>query len=1187
MSWRRIFVLTTLLLAMLVATSWFVLQRSGATAHLARSLLERVLACEFDLAGATVDLAEGSVELRGLRLMDPERPGVALASIDSLTVTVATSPHGEVVSVHSVLVDGITLDLDIADGRMPTIEQLLRPVGGAGTPSGRVPPVQVQRGSARVAVSRELPVLDFDSIDFALAAGAGAPSDLRLGGKLRLANLGLELQLAGASSPDLERARLAAGAVGLVVDADLLARLRPFLGEGLPVAGVGAHLDAFDLWLELADGAVTAGFDSRLSGVECTIPAIPYPVRDAKVHVAGDTREDGTARFRIERGGELGTLVATGEVRSLFKEPRITVGATGRDLRIDAQVVEALNSFPAGASVVAALQPTQGTADLALFLQHPGADDEVVELDLHVRDADLAYHGFGRERRTGFPLPLTDVGGRVRLRNRDIQLHDIRARVTEAAGGGIIDVSGHVRMVRDDDDIVSVDIDADTIRFTPALREALAALLRDEGRLHDDWQPSGSAAVRVRVRPESEIPGKWQAWIQPLGARVKWARFPLPLQDVRGTILARNDGVRVQVTARHGEATVEVEGDLGHFQPEDADHPHLRMQARVQGLPCEAPLREALAVLAPGSARTWADLSPAGGSTSATVHVEQDRADQPLRWSLQAELRDTSLRPSVLRGMQVREAMGSLHMDGSGSTIHCRIDAARGVVPLDEGGTSQVVGMSGTIASGAEDAVELELVLRDLRLDEPLARRLDALGIVSLDTWRFLAPEGTAMALVSITGAGNDPARVVVDVELLDAASRALVLPAPFTGVRGRLRADGQQVTFQGLRGTMADATVQVDGGTIGPAPGEPSRRQVAFHVSSRSFPVDERIANLFQGPLRDAVLARRPTGRADVQELSLRFLTDGSREGAPTETVIGGRIEFVDLDFDLGTRFDGFSGTVELEESRMGIEGGAVRGSIRGASFRMFDHPVAAFGGAFRVDASRVQLDGLACELHGGVVRGSDPRRPSLTYLFPERNEGRGVLGFELDLANVSLGELLRTSGVSGSPYRGTLEGFLRLNSLTDGDFLDVDAQGQLALADGNLGTVPIFTAIYSQLDEKNRPRFDSGTLAFRVRDRKVQVEQLVVRSPVIAVEGKGTMTLEGYLDITLALESLFQGSADILLLPPLFKALTQQLVRFHLFGHLADIRVEQRWFAEGKPRRTMLPPVPPRTFRPARPDF
>lgn len=1187
MSWRRILLLTTLLLAMLVATSWFVLQRSGATTHLARSLLERVFACEFELGGAALDLAQGSVELRGLRLMDPGRRGVALASIDKLTVTVATSPRGEVVSVHSVLVEGIALDLDITEGRMPTVEQLLRPGGDGTAPGGTLPPIEVRRGSARIAVSHELPVLDFDRIDFAVTGRSSAAADVRLGGRIRLANLGLELQLAGSASPDLERARMAAGVAGRIVDADLLARLQPFLGEGLPVAGVGAHLDAFDLWLELAEGAVTAGFDSRLSDVECAIPAIPYPVRGASVHVAGDTREDGTARFRIERGGELGELVASGEVRSLFKEPRITVGARGKALRIDAQMVEALQSFRAGASVVAALQPTHGYADLELFVQHPGADDEVVALDLHVRDADLAYHGFGRERRVGFPLPLTDVEGRVRLRDRDIQLLGIRAHVTEPAGGGTIDVSGHVKMVRDADDVVSVDIDAEAIRFTPALREALATLLRDEGRLYDDWQPTGSAEVHVRVRPESEIPGKWQALIRPLGAEVRWARFPLPVQEVRGTILARNEGVRVDVTGRHGEAKVTVGGSLGHFQPEDVEHPHLRMLARVEDLPCGGPLREALEVLAPDSARTWAELSPSGGTTSAAVRIEQDRKDLPLRWSLQAELRGITLQPEVLRGMRVRDAVGTLQMDGSGSDIHCRIDSARGTVPLDAAGASQVVGMSGTIARGAGRTMDLELALRDLRLDESLASQLDALGIVSLDTWRFLAPEGSAQALVRIADDGEAQARVTVDVELLDAASRALVLPAPFTGVRGRLRADGQVVTFQGLRGTMADAALQVDGGSIGPAPGDPARRQVAFQVSARAFPVDERIANLFQGPLRDAVLARRPSGHADVQELALRFLTDGSREGAPTETVIGGRIEFVDLDFDLGTKFVGFSGTVQLDESRMGIEGGALRGRIGGASFRMFDHPVSAFEGAFRVDESRVQIDGLACELHGGVLRGSDPKRPSLTYLFPERNEGRGVLGFELDLANVSLGELLKTSGVSGSPYRGTLDGFLRLNSLTDGDFLDIDAQGQLALADGNLGTVPIFTAIYSQLDEKNRPRFDSGTLAFRVRDRKVQVDQLVVRSPVIAVEGKGTMTLEGYLDITLALESLFQGSADMLLLPPLFKALTQQLVRFHLFGHLADIRVEQRWFAEGKPRRTMLPPVPPRTFRPARPDF
>lgn len=1185
-SWRRILLLTSLLLALLVTTSWLVLQRSGATTHLARSLLDRVLACAFELDAASIDLAGGSLQLRGLRLMDPGRSGVTLVAIDTLTVTVSTSPHGEILSVHSVVVDGVALDLDIIDGRLPRVEQLLRTrEEGAG---GRleVPPLEVHNGSARVAVGRDLPVLDFDRLELAVGR-TGASDTVGLGGSLRLANLGLQLGIAGSATPDFRSARMAAGARQMVVDAELLSRLQPFLGPELPAAGIGASLDAFDLWLELSGDEVTAGFDARLHDVECTIPAVPYPVRGATLHIAGDTRDEGHARFRVERSGEPGDLVATGEVRSLFATPQLTLGARGRSLRIDEPMVAALNSFPAGANVVSALKPTNGTADLDLYLHHPGRDDEVVELDLHVRDADLSYHGFGRDRRVGFPLPLTGVDGRVRLRNRDIQLHGIRARLTEEAGGGTIDVTGAVRLVRDADDEVSVDIESESIRFTPSLRSALATLLQDEGRLYDTWQPSGTAAVSVRVRSESVVPGKWQAVVRPLGAEVRWANFPLPVREVQGTILARNEGVRVDVTARHGDATIRVAGDLGHFQPEDASQPHLRMMARAEGLTCSNPLQEALAGLAPDTEQTWSDLAPGGGRVDASVRVEQEHEDSSIRWDVAAAVQGITLEPVVVQRMPLRDVSGTLHLSGSGRDLRCNFDGTRALVPMGDGRQPQTVGMSGTVVRGSKATMDLGLAFRDLQLDDALAARLDTLGVVSLETWRFLAPQGSAHAQVRIGGVDDATVRVMAEVDLVDVSSRAAVLPAPFTGVRGRLSADGNVLTFRDLAGTMAGAMVQVGGGDIGPVAGDPSRRQIAFTVRSQSFPVDERVANLFQGPLRAALLARRPAGRADIQELSLKFLTNGPGSGQPVETVLGGRIDFVDLDFDLGTRFQDFSGTVQVEESRMGGEGGVLRGSIRGASFRMFDHPFAGFEGRFLVDDSRVQFDRLACEVHGGTLRGSDPRRAALAYRFPERNEGRGVLSFELDLANASLGELLKSSGVTGSPYRGTLDGFLRLNSLTDGDFLDVDAQGQLALEGGNLGTVPIFTAIYSQLDEKSRPRFDSGTLAFRVRDRKVQVEQLVVRSPVIAVEGKGTMTLEGYLDITLALESLFQGSADILLLPPLFKALTQQLVRFHLYGHLADIRVEQRWFAEGKPRRSMLPPVPPRMERESRPDF
>ena len=88
------------------------------------------------------------------------------------------------------------------------------------------------------------------------------------------------------------------------------------------------------------------------------------------------------------------------------------------------------------------------------------------------------------------------------------------------------------------------------------------------------------------------------------------------------------------------------------------------------------------------------------------------------------------------------------------------------------------------------------------------------------------------------------------------------------------------------------------------------------------------------------------------------------------------------------------------------------------------------------------------------------------------------------------------------------------------------------------------------------------------------------------LAAQGKGTMGLDGYLDIELKLDSLLGPSADPVLIP-LVTFFTQNIVRFHLFGFLRDLRAEKRWVTERSPRRQAIVPMPPHAERPALPDY
>jgi hypothetical protein len=197
------------------------------------------------------------------------------------------------------------------------------------------------------------------------------------------------------------------------------------------------------------------------------------------------------------------------------------------------------------------------------------------------------------------------------------------------------------------------------------------------------------------------------------------------------------------------------------------------------------------------------------------------------------------------------------------------------------------------------------------------------------------------------------------------------------------------------------------------------------------------------------------------------------------------------------------------------------------------------------------------------------------------------GKLAFDLEFQGVSLREFLLHCGQTNTPYKGTAVGWVRLDELRGTDFVDMTGEGRLTILDGDLGTVPIFTAIYALMAEQNRPRFEQLSVSCRVADRELTLDDLTLRSPLIAVDGGGTMSMEGYLDIVLTTDTLLGGSADMLLLPPVIQMITSSLVRFHLHGHLRDLHAEQRWFAQGDPRRRRLLPVPPRIERPRRADF
>lgn len=1192
LSWRRILLLTSAFLVLLLGTTWFVLQKTDATTALVRRELAKALATGFVLQHAEIDIANGVLTLEGLQLRDPVQPSRDLLRCDRVRLAIDANPLGELLAVHSIEIDGLELWLDLSR-RLPSLPELLRQHDGPGASPDRLPPLRVDAAQVHLRVADDVPALEF--CDIALHA-MPQRDDLRavlLQGSVACKNMQVPLQLTGVGDPAAGSCRITASAQDARIDAAMFARLQPFVPFQLPTTGVAGDLQKLQLWFELhpasdsaEDTGANFGFAAELEHVECTLPELPYPLRDGAVQLSGSTQRGGSARLRLHQQTAAGDIDVRASATGLLTTPHFEVRGSTLDTAIDADVLTALGAFQVGRNIVAALDPTSGRADVEIYLRDPGLDDELVEVDVHVRDARLRYLGFGHDRRIGFPLPLRAVDGTVRVRGKLIQLLDVGAEFAPEAGGGAVRCSGRIVTGSAERDVVEIDVDADAVQFTPELRLALQYLLPTGGKLYDQFTPSGEAAVSVRVRTADVETGTWQVRVQPRQIRAAYAVFPYPVLLDGGQVLARDHGIEVDLQGRcAGDAKVALQGRLLPGQSGSLGDGSLELRVSATGAPIDQALRTAATALLPEVAPFWDTLSPSGFADCELV-VWHSANDREPRYDLRMDVRDALLRPQPL-DLLIENVHGTIYAAGQGHDHHIDVDALRGNVTTAPGSPPANIAVVGTMAKNRPIGADFTAVVRDLHLDQTLASALDRVGVIERTTWDVLRPSGLADCVLHWQRATptSEPQEQMT-VHLRDVRSDAAMLPQAATGVTGDLEVRDRKVEFKDLRANIGNARVDCHQGHVRTAD-DGHKTEVSFVVSCDDFPLNDDVSRLFEGPLKRTVLERQFRGAVAVQELELTFLIPPTGSDGGFETFVSGTFGAKDVSMLAGTRIEGIQGTIRLDRSHVSDTEGTLTGSISRGSFRLFRHPCIDLQTRFLAAPDHIELSELGFNLHNGRVRSRSPGAVALRYSYPLPNQTDGDLSLSLTWDGVSLSDLLQQSGWTGYHFHGSLLGEVDVMQLHGADFAGMLAAGHVAAVDADLGTVPLFTAIYAQLSEDNRPRFESGNLLFIIADGKIDFDRLELRSPMLSVTGDGSLRMDGYLDVTLLLDNLFGNSADYLIVPAIVKNLAQRLVRFHLFGYLRDLHAEQRWFTERKPRHTGLGPVPPRLEKPKRPDF
>jgi len=1194
MNWRRILLLSIALVSVLGIVTWALLQNSDLATEFVRRQLNQTFATRAEIDATTINLQAGRLSITGFELADPDEPERVLVRVPTTNVDVQADLFGTGVQLRHVVLHGPEFE---CGPTFSSLTKLLKKTSTKETSSAafEIPVLEIKDGTAKVHLCEGERALSCEDLDLTVVPLASDPSKLQINGELSVIEPVARVKIAGEFDTKTGAATLSVTTEDVACSHEIVAylsRLAQFPLDDVVVAG---HIDSLAVTCSLPPSAAvdptpTFKVATRCSKVNVDKEGLPAIVRQATLTLFTDTSGPGNVRAKVEQHNDTGDLSITTHLKGFLGDntPTFDLLANGRNVLVDENSIAALQTFPMGKGLVAALQPTTGRGDIDLYLRDPHAKDGVAEMDLTMRGCAVTFRGFGNEDdRIGFPLPLENASGNVRLRGTTLLLEDVKASIPANAGGGDVTLEGRIEIDQPSGEDTSLDIHGDSVAFTDELATALATLLGDGGDLYRRLKPSGRAKVHVAVRPMSELRGGFFVEVQPLSAAMRWEGFPYRLDDLRGSIRIRMDDARFDLTGRHGDGGLSMRGQIplhAEHRPEDG----FEAVITADQLVLDEDLRAGIARVVPELDARWQNAAPSG-RISGEIKVWRPQPDDPLFHDVQLALHNVDLRLPVAP-WRATNLVGQVLVQGSGAEARIDFDALRGRLENPKTQPAKLA-LLGHLEAGKKPVRNLAFVVRDLEVSQELGRSLSELGALDITAWSSLKPSGRVDLVTQslLDDKGEDQLQVVV--QLVDVTSRADMLPKPAEHLTGELHIQGGELTFTDVRGKLGDTTVNCTNGTVRQLPAPDGRTEITFGVHADDFPVDDGLANLFSGPLRQAVRDRKPSGKVNIVGLRLTFQVPTGDSKLPFTTTIGGTLSLEGVDILLGAGREGIKvnnlhGDLTFAPSTVTEAGGKLSGALTRGSLQLFGHAFESVEASFSADDKQLAISRLDTRVADGKLINANENTDALTYLLPAANVPDGRLAADLAYRDIDVFALLTACGWDNPPYSGTAHGTVKLRRLDGNTMVGAAADGSLTIERADLGKVPLFKAIYAQLPAADQPRFNYLDVIFRLTKEAIEFDKLNVRSDILAAEGKGRLHLDGYLDVKMDLDNLLGQSADPLLMPFL-EYLAQNLVSFRLYGHLRDLRAGTELIGERMPKRPQVLPMPPARAKPKTPGY
>jgi hypothetical protein len=1158
-----------------------VLEESGLVARLVRQRLARALGplgARLELEHAELVWFEPGLELTGLRLDSGAGAAPSVLQIERLRVTLAptldevralTLEGGRAVlgprffddwnrfATHASSLDGGTRSA-FPFAHVRDFELALELYDGSNFELGRLTLAARERESASIELAGRL--------EPSLGGAIGAPDAILLGGLV--APGGVEVW-SSAHELALESRALPAGAIPRRwPELDGAARLTLEAAFQMTFADAARPTGRIRAWLDR--GRFRLGSQHpTLTGLELELEA------DLQPSAGGDlwSKEAWDGRARLQ--GTLGPspLWLWTEVgRRVPGDAWARVFGRAGEVAVDERSLAPLGLAEPTRFVHEMLDP-EGRVDLG-FVGSIGGRADSLSHDLALRieargEASVRYLGVPGEPASGLPLPLRRVEAEVLAAARSSAARPWRLSIPKMVGehgSGVLDGWMQVTAPERTDGAfpmpeLDVVLRTSSLAVDPALIASLAAN-KDLAWLGPDFAPAGGTlGGEFRLRTGPEFGGTSGAGDLRLeGVSLRWSEVPVQLDGVSGDIrlrwgrapsvalgrpeLRRRDfAVAYDLDNRRAPerlgARARVAGWVREepippvFDPETLPTEFLQeIRVEIDELGLRGRDFEILATSFP-ALRHEVESYGAVGRVRVLYHGAAPALDLPYQASIEVTPLEVHARPQFFQ-RQTRDLRGRVLVE----TLQGQAGESR---------AAQLV-LSGTWPSGVELFTTGTIPHRGQALVHVYGAGIDpdntsfkgalltslaespTSGGIDLTSWTLAGPVDLALT-TRFDPASPEPAVNHYLIQLRDNELRTEDLF--LEDLRGTLVQEGDVLSSELVEGSLRGHPIEVRAlctfplALLGSVPqadpwlaregfwSDTAGRVLQADLHCAALPLDAAHLEGLLAPEALAHLRENPSWRGALDVLGARLVVT-TEAGDRGKVAVRGPMRLHDLSVRLGLPIEVETAEVDLRE--LVLESERYRGwaEIARVNAALAERRLTNARMIAGYVDGRLTIDNLSGDFEGG-------RLESLGGASGGARKALGVDLFEphrfdvaMRLVRVSVGSLLRGVFRSTIADEGVLDASLQISGTPD-DVLALTGRGSLSLDEGALWSIPVIRVLFARLGFDKSGLFDRLRSRFELRDGRVQVSHLEIRSALMDLVGRGWQDLDGELSYDL----------------------------------------------------------------------